>query len=377
MTKASDAGGTFQDVLRLAIDSRIAGIHTALPAKILDYDHETQKARVQPLIKKAYLDGKVESLPVVDHVPVIWPRTTGVDGATVSFTFPVRQDDLCLLLFAERALENWLTAGGEQEPGDPRKHDLTDAVALMGLSPFTLESKAENNDDVLLTYSGDGHERRVQITPDKIYVRFDDSTLDLTHTGTFRARLAFDGAGVERKLEIRPGQTILQHGPSLVLKLEPEGANKIDLNFEGDKQLKVTGSDLKLRYGDDADLFMDAGTAVLRVLSSSAEINDDGDILAASSRDISATVGRNLVADVTQDVGIAAGGDLVADVTGNADVDVGGDLTAEVTGDLTADVTGNIEATATNIKLKASSECRLEGATVRVKTSDFDLGPAV
>ncbi len=369
MTKAADAGGTLHDVVGLVVDSRIAGIHTALPGKVMEYEYETQKARIQPLVKKRYRDGRVESLPVVDSVPVIWPRTTGVDNAAISFTFPVRKDDLCLLVFAERALENWLMAGGEQDPGDPRKHDLTDAVAIMGLSPFSLDSRAENNDDVLLTYSGDGHERRVQITPDKVYVRFDNSTLDLTHTGDFRVRLAYDGDSTERMLEIRPGQTILQHGSSLVLKFEPEGTEKIDLNFQGDKQLKVTGSDLKLRYGSDVDLFMDNGKTVLRSNSSTAEINSDGDILTESTRDTTATVGRNLKADAAGNVDVIAGGDLSADVTGDADV--------EVDGDLTADVFGDIEATATNIKLSAVGECRMEGNTVRIKTSNFELGPAV
>ena len=345
MTKKTDVNPTFHDVIRLAVDSRIAGIHTALPGRVEEYDHQAQKANVQPLIKKKYLDGKVESLPIINDVPIIWPRTTGVGKASVSFTFPVRKDDLCLLVFAERALENWRTAGGEQEPGDPRKYDLTDAVAIMGLSPFSQESKSENNDDVLLTYSGDGHERRVQISPDKLFIKFDDSTLDLTHTGDFRVRLAFDGDSMERKLEIRPGKTTLKHGNDLTLKLEPEGTEKIDLNFEGDKQLKVTGSDLELRYGNDVDLFLDAVKTILRVMSSSVEINSDGDILAQSSRDISAAADRDLNATV--------GRDMAADVTGDVDVQIGGDMTAMVDGD--------IDAQATNITLKATNEVKLEG----------------
>ncbi len=366
MSKKTDANPILQDVIRLAVDSRIAGVHTSLPGRIEEYDHETQKARVQPLIKKKYLDGRVESLPAVDHVPVIWPRTTGVGGACVSFTFPVRKGDLCLLFFTERALENWLTLGGEQEPGDSRKYDLTDAVALMGLSPFSLKSKAENNDDVLLTYSGDGHERRIQISPDKLRVRFDDSTLDLTHTGDFRVRLAYDGESIERKLEIRPEKTILKHGNDLVLKFEPDGTEKIDLNYGGDKQLKVTedkttlchssnvtlemepdgtkkvrlgnltdrellilGDSLKLRFGTDTDLFMDLDEAVLRVGTTFVKIDGEGDVLIKTARD----------------------------------------LKAQVDGDITAE--------AANIKLTATEECRLEGATVRIKTSDFDMGPGV
>ena len=136
-------------MLRSAIDGRLEGIHTSLPGRIESYDYKTQKASVKPLVKRVYRDGRTESLPVIDAVPVVFPRSGGA-----SLTFPVKRGDGVLLVFAERALENWLTSGGEQEPGDPRRFDLTDAIAVPGLIPFTEGSKAQNNSDVLLTYNG-------------------------------------------------------------------------------------------------------------------------------------------------------------------------------------------------------------------------------
>lgn len=152
-----DIKATLPDAMRVAISRAIAGIHTCLPGKIEKYDHEKQMASVKPLIKKFYLDNKTESLPVIVNVPVIFPRT-----ANFSFTHPIEEGDLVLLLFCERSLEKYLAEGGEQEPGDRRKHDLTDAIAIPGLYPFSEPSEADNNEDVLIKF----HEAELRIKPD-------------------------------------------------------------------------------------------------------------------------------------------------------------------------------------------------------------------
>ena len=48
-------------------------------------------------------------------------------------TFPINQDDECVLLFADREIENWFINGGVNTEGYPRMHALTDAVAIFGI----------------------------------------------------------------------------------------------------------------------------------------------------------------------------------------------------------------------------------------------------
>jgi len=136
------------DVLNVAFKSMMNNMHTCMPGRIESYDHTIQKASVLPLIKKSYKDGKSQSLPVVVSVPVVWPRSSNA-----SMTFPVNKGDYVLLLFSERAMENWLALGGQQIPGDTRKFDLTDAIAIPGLYPFNVASLSENNTDVLIKYN--------------------------------------------------------------------------------------------------------------------------------------------------------------------------------------------------------------------------------
>lgn len=130
------------EAIRQAVGYQLDHLHTALPGRVESFDPTTGRATVQPVVKKRYADGRVESLPVVPNVPVVWPRT----GAA-ALSLKLVKGDGVLLVFAERALERWLALGGEQEPGAPRRHDLSDAVAIPGLYPFTEAPPTAGHDD--------------------------------------------------------------------------------------------------------------------------------------------------------------------------------------------------------------------------------------
>ena len=140
---------TMTDAMRQAVLFQLYDVHTALPGQIISYDYTTQKAVIQPCLKKSYLDGTTQEMPILNNVPVIFPR-----AGEASLTFPVVSGDTCLLLFIERSTDLWKSVGGVVAPNDPRKFDLSDAVAIMGLMPFTENSLSDNNEDVLLTYKG-------------------------------------------------------------------------------------------------------------------------------------------------------------------------------------------------------------------------------
>lgn len=140
--------GNLTDLLQQAMRYALGGAYVCLPARIVSYSHKKQNASVKPVIRRQYTDGVIQDMPVIKNVPVVWPRSGGA-----SLTFPVKRDDYCMLVFADRAIDSWLNQGGESTPNDRRMHSLNDAVAIMGIMPFSDNSKAENNDDVLLTFS--------------------------------------------------------------------------------------------------------------------------------------------------------------------------------------------------------------------------------
>jgi hypothetical protein len=125
---------TIAEVLDRAIRSRLARLRVSLPGVIESYDPATRTATVKPLLKETRFDEAgeehVEALPMVCQVPVQFPG-----GGGFEITFPVAKGDSCMLLFADRALDKWLASGQDSDPIDLRRHDLSDAVALLGVSP--------------------------------------------------------------------------------------------------------------------------------------------------------------------------------------------------------------------------------------------------
>ena len=57
------------------------------------------------------------------------------------------------MICCERSIDNFLANGQQAAPTDPRKFDLSDGVAIMGLLPFNETSPAQNNTDFAISYS--------------------------------------------------------------------------------------------------------------------------------------------------------------------------------------------------------------------------------
>lgn len=124
------------DALTVWLENRLADVHTILPGKVVAFYPDSQSADVQPLLKRTIRlpgeDPKVIEYPQVTKAPVVYPR-----GAGWRITWPLKAGDLVLVAVGERSLDRWLSGDGAAvAPGDPRKHDLSDAVVLAGLAPY-------------------------------------------------------------------------------------------------------------------------------------------------------------------------------------------------------------------------------------------------
>jgi len=116
------------EVIRVAVDNALNEMHTCLPAIIESFDATTQTAKVNPSIRRIVYNGDKIVIPPIINVPVVFPSSGGY-----SITFPVAAGDEVLLVFSERSIDMWLQSGGVQDPLDRRKHDYSDAVAIIGL----------------------------------------------------------------------------------------------------------------------------------------------------------------------------------------------------------------------------------------------------
>lgn len=123
------------EVISKMIENKIGEVHTALPAKVLKYDHKKMIAKVQ-LLNKKHLEGEQVKIPPIVEVPVL-------HGNFGNFVIRpgFKKDDIVQVLFNERALDKILMTGEAEEVKFTRKHSYDDAVIVGGL-------KTEQEDDL-------------------------------------------------------------------------------------------------------------------------------------------------------------------------------------------------------------------------------------
>ncbi|HGF0124876.1 TPA: Gp138 family membrane-puncturing spike protein [Klebsiella variicola] len=109
----------------------MSAMRVSIPGIIQSFDPDAVTAVIQPAIKGVEHDASGAevsvNLPLLVDVPVVFPR-----GGGCTLTFPVKEGDECLVIFADRCIDFWWQSGGIQEPVDGRMHDLSDAFCIVG-----------------------------------------------------------------------------------------------------------------------------------------------------------------------------------------------------------------------------------------------------
>jgi len=133
---------------RSAIENELANLRVAMPGIVMSFNAEAQTASVQPAIREnVQVGGAGQSLdlPVLSDVPVQFPG-----GGGFRLTFPVREGDECLLVFSDMCIDGWWQSGGVQDQMEKRRHDLSDAMALLGFSSAPQAVKAVSSSSIML-----------------------------------------------------------------------------------------------------------------------------------------------------------------------------------------------------------------------------------
>lgn len=141
---------SLEGLIRAGFSHLLTDVRVALPGTIESVvnDGTTRLVNVRPMLSVRYFGrDDVIDLPIIQRVPLVEPRT-----ASAFISLPIKKGDCVVMLFSDRALENWIQSDGSipVEPLDIRQHDLTDAFAILGGWPekMTGNRPGENPDDL-------------------------------------------------------------------------------------------------------------------------------------------------------------------------------------------------------------------------------------
>lgn len=118
---------------RAAAFNNAAQLRVAIPGIVESFDASKQTVSVQPAITENIQAGdeatKATKLPILTDIPICFPRANGY-----CITLPIAKGDECLLVFADMCIDGWWQSGGVQDQMETRRHDLSDAFAIIGVT---------------------------------------------------------------------------------------------------------------------------------------------------------------------------------------------------------------------------------------------------
>lgn len=126
------------DLFRMARTATELGLRVSCPARVVAYDSIRQRVDVTLELltvvrgstpQTADVETSLAPLPL-PGVPVLQ-----LGGAAWHVAGPIQPGDLGLVVFADRSIEDWKTAGVALPPKGSRRHSPADGVFIPGLHP--------------------------------------------------------------------------------------------------------------------------------------------------------------------------------------------------------------------------------------------------
>lgn len=197
---------------RTAFPAQITAVNTGNDGELLSID-------VLPLIRQTLSQENTDALvyrdlPILTNVPVVFPHST-VSG--FSLTIPIQIGDQVLVVIADRSIDEWQASGGTGRPVEsttPRSHDLTDAIAIIGISCDVKNVKNYSFDAITLrnvdgTISLEVSNDDVIMKHGDINVTVNDSNIELVN-GSSNIEIA------EQDVKIISGDSKIEMTPSSI-----------------------------------------------------------------------------------------------------------------------------------------------------------------
>lgn len=132
------------EIIRQAIAGATMKLHVMLPATVTSV-LGNQKVNIQLNLKTRQRTGVLVDPAAIQNVPVSMPM-----GANYSIKLPVAVGDTGYVVFCDRSIDAWISGDGSiVDPQDIRQHNISDAVFVPGLVPFSQQTTDDSQDFVI------------------------------------------------------------------------------------------------------------------------------------------------------------------------------------------------------------------------------------
>lgn len=137
-----------KDVIKDWIRKGGENIHVSMIGKIESYNPQTNRASITPVGSLTCPDWTEIPYPTIHNVPIQYPCG---NGGKSGCTFPIKQGDTCIIIFADHQIENFLSG---EKSDDMRNHSMNDAYAIPTLFSDAVPTLKSNPNDVCLFNNG-------------------------------------------------------------------------------------------------------------------------------------------------------------------------------------------------------------------------------
>ena len=138
----------FKDAIKEWIRKGGENIHVSMIGKIESYNPQTNRASITPVGTMTCPDWQELQYPTIHNVPIQYPCG---NGGKSGCTFPIKQGDTCIIIFADHQIENFLSG---EKSDDMRNHSMNDAYAIPTLFSDSVPTLKSNPNDVCMFNNG-------------------------------------------------------------------------------------------------------------------------------------------------------------------------------------------------------------------------------
>ena len=166
---------------KLSFDLRVSS-----PAIVQSVDFEKQTLTAKLAIRERFLNSQSKQYEFVEIPELLDVPFFMLFGSDYSITFPIKEGDECLIVFADSCIDAWWQNGDIQNPMRRRRHSLSDSFALVGFrsQPNILKDYSE---DSLQIRNKDGSVY-VEIKDEDIKIYTENGNVEVESGGEFKIK---------------------------------------------------------------------------------------------------------------------------------------------------------------------------------------------